>query len=75
MSFLSFFKDKISYLLSIIFLQITIAIFLMPYTFYVFSNNSKLFIEIFLVIICSIIYIYGLLITSGTAYIPYKTFV
>ena len=31
MSFLSFFKDKISYLLSIIFLQITIAIFLMPY--------------------------------------------
>lgn len=51
------------------------SIFLMPYTFYVFSNNSKLFIKIFMVIICSIIYIYGLLITSGTAYIPYKTFV
>lgn len=31
MSFLNFLKEKVSYLVSIIFLQITIAIFLMPY--------------------------------------------
>ena len=31
MNFLNFLKEKVSYLLSIIFLQITIAIFLMPY--------------------------------------------
>lgn len=50
-------------------------IFLMPYSFCIFSNNSKFIMKIFMIIICSIIYIYGLLITTGTAYIPYKTFI
>lgn len=50
-------------------------IFLMPYSFCIFSNNSKFIMKIFMIIICSIIYIYGLLVTTGTAYIPYKTFI
>ena len=54
MSFLSFFKDKISYLLSIIFLQITIAIFLMPYN----VNEVIIMYILFVPIIITIIMIF-----------------
>ena len=54
MNFLSFFKDKISYLLSIIFLQITIAIFLMPYN----VNEVIIMYILFVPIIITIIMIF-----------------
>ncbi len=54
MKFLDFFKDKIGYLLSIIFLQITIEIFLMPY-----NVNSVIAIYILLIpIIVTLIMIF-----------------
>ena len=49
-------------------------IFLISYIPQAFNKTSKIFIKIMLMILLSIIYIYNLYITTGTAYIPYKTF-
>ena len=49
-------------------------ILLFPYIFYAFKNVNRLLVKLLSLVLLSIIYIYGLLVTDATFYLPYKTF-
>lgn len=51
------------------------SLFLMPYFFNAFSSYNRIIIKLIMLIILSMLYIYSLSVTAGTAYVPYKAFI
>lgn len=51
------------------------SLFLMPYFFNAFSSYNRIIIKLIMLIILSMLYIYSLNVTDGTAYVPYKAFI
>lgn len=47
----------------------------MPYFFNAFSSYNRIIIKLIMLIILSMLYIYSLNVTDGTAYVPYKAFI